>query len=256
MIDLSVVVLNYNGVRLLPECLEAISAQRWPDARCEVLVVDNGSTSPPSAAELWDLHGARLVSFPDNLGNIGGTNRCYASANGEYVLFLANDVRLRPEAVSALWDHRTIDDISQPVLWQPDGRIDNVGIKWCWPGYGARVRVLGRPVDAFANTCHLMKKTTWATVGGFDASLGISHEDVDFSLKARAYGYTIGYCPDAHATHLMGQTIGKVVGRPLSPYYRKARKMVVERHYRGLDRLTRRLTVAALDGLAARMRPR
>ena len=245
--DLTIAVLTYNGESLLPDCLNSIWAQDIP-CSWELLIVDDHSTTPP---QLLLPH--RLVVHDRNKGNIAGTNTCFREAEGEWVLFVANDVRFHHDAVAHLWDHRHVHDISQPVLQQPDYEIDNVGLRWVWPGYGMRVRRPGAKTDAFANTCVLMKKTTWWAVGGMHEGLGISHEDVDFSLRAKAMGYTIGHCPKAWATHLMGQTIGKVVKKPLSPYYRAARRLTILRNYTGLNRHLRLWATGLLDGVAARI---
>ena len=249
-IDLTIAVLTYNGEALLPDCLASIWAQDIP-CEWELLVVDDHSARLPTI-----LLPHRLVVHGSNLGNIAGTNTCFREAHGAWVLFVANDVRLNKDCLLHLWAHRGAHDITQPVLYQPDGEVDNMGIRWWWPGYGDRVRKVGQRVDAFANTCVLMRRSTWLSVGGFEEGLGISHEDVDFSLRAIRKGYTIGYCRLATAMHLMGQTIGKVVRTPLSPYYRRARRLTIERNYEGLNRRLRLWTTGLVDGLAASRRPR
>lgn len=249
MVDLTIAVLNFNSVGLLDPCLDSIEDQAFLPVGTELLLVDNGSAFKPAARDGW-----RAVNFPDNAGNIEGMNRCFREAQGQWVLFVANDVRLHRDCVLEMWKYRQPAGVSQPVLYQPNWEVDNVGINWCWPGYGIRIRqvpeVLSR-VPAFAATCFLMRRDRFFEVGGFDRFLRISHEDVDLSLRLKGQCWCV---PTAQATHLMGQTIGKVVGRPLSPYYRWARKKVIQKHYRGLDRIARTVAVTVVDGLAALVR--
>ncbi len=254
-IDLSICVLTYEGEQLLPECLSAIlrAAEDLP-CRWELVVVDNGSSQPVRC-----LPPARVVRHPTNVGNIAGMNLCFTAATGCWVLFVANDVRLDPGALGELWRYRSYCNVLQPVLWQPDKEIDNVGISWLWPGYGFRVRQV-RPstvVDAFAATCFLIHKPLWRSVGPFDSQLGLSHEDIDWSLRLkRLVGGDCRFVPSAHATHLMGQTIGRVTRGALSPQYHRARLRIIEKHYRGLDGWLRRSLIRLLDGLVARGRRR
>lgn len=253
-VDLTIAVLTYKDNGLLTDCLQSLWAQDISDPSLkawELLIVDDASPEPPQI-----LLPHRLVRHASNSGsNILPSNTAFREAQGEWVLLMANDVRLHPGAIEALWAHRFTHDITQPVLYQPDGKVDNVGLRWVWPGYGVRVRnTRSRRVDAFANTCVLMKQTTWLAVGGFDVGLGISHEDIDFSLRARRLGYRIGYCPHASATHLMGQTIGRVVQKPLTPYYQAARHRTILTNYQGLDRWARLTATGWLDGLSARAR--
>ncbi len=257
---LTIAVLTYQGAALLPACLTSLNHQRRPFASVDFLVLDNGSTPAASPQDVHAEQGVRLVRREYNLGNIGGMDACFQEALGEWVLFLANDVRLQEDCLVHLWESRRWNGVVQPVLYQPDGHIDNVGLTWHWPGYGRRVRQLGKPphtTQAFAATCFLMRRELYHTIGGFDTRLGISHEDIDFSLRLRALGGTTGYVPTARATHLMGQTIGRVEGaRSLAPDYHQARMRVLTKHYPGWRGHLRRRVVTLLDGLAGYRRPR
>ena len=250
--DLTIAVLNFRGEALLPDCLQSIWAQEIP-CSWELLIVDDASPIPPQV-----LLPHRLIRHQVNSGsNIKGCNTAFREAKGDWVLLMANDVRLHPSCFLNLWNFQRVYDVFQPMLLQPDGTVDNLGLQWVWPGYGRRVRAFGlsREIDAFANTCVLMRKRTWEAVGGFTEALGISHEDIDFSLKAKRLGFTIGCCPLAQATHLMGATLARN-HRNLSPYYRRARRLVIQRNYRGLDRLTRLWATGLLDGLASQVERR
>lgn len=250
MPTLSIAVLTYQGEALLPDCLQSILKQEMP-TDWELLVVDNGSTT--HTPRLLLPH-SRVVRLERNIGNIGGMNACFAHAEGDWVLFVANDVRLHPNCVARLWEKRC--NLLQPVLYQPDGQVDNAGLNWNWPGYGARRRrVCGMPafvkVPSFAATCFLLQRSVWKELGGFDAGLGLSHEDIDFALRLEASGYGNFVNMEACATHLMGQTIGRVTVGPLSPRYHTARLRVIRKHYRGLNRASRVAAVQVLDGLSA-----
>ena len=95
--DVAVVIGNYQGEHLLPDCLASLNAQTQPPA--EVIVVDAGSTdaSVPVARQ----HDARVLQHSNRgLGYL--YNRGADAATSSLVLFLNNDVALEQGCVEQL----------------------------------------------------------------------------------------------------------------------------------------------------------
>lgn len=87
----SVIVLNYNGERFLPACLDALRAQSYPKDRFEVIVADNGSTDG-SLRLLREVYPwVKTHETGGNLGFAGGNNAAIAVARGDYIVLLNND---------------------------------------------------------------------------------------------------------------------------------------------------------------------
>lgn len=266
--SLSVAILNYNNAALTKDALDSVLAQRMqPD---EIVVFDNGSETYQSLL-LVDIVEERregtatpivMHRVDHNQGNIAGMNMAIEACSNEFVVFMANDVRLHSDCLDQLHMALLTNPdlgIVQPILYQPNGDIDNVGLSWRWPGYGLRIRqLLGRlggimGVDAVAATCFGVRKSFFQHLGGFDDRLGISHEDIDFGIRVRKAGAWCGAYLQPSATHLMGQTIPQTVSK-LRPYYRDARQRVIRTHYQGWDQSARLAAVRLLDGVAARVR--
>src|SRR5262245_14032635 len=93
----SVVVLNYNGLRHLRTCFEALTALDYPSDRLELMLVDNGSSDDSLAFMREHFPGVRLVETGANLGFAAGNNYGAERATGEYVAFLNNDTRVEPD---------------------------------------------------------------------------------------------------------------------------------------------------------------
>ena len=268
MVNLTIAILTYNDdTVLLPPAVQSVLEQDLPP-KTEILILDNGSATP-LCPHVWHPTQPVQTIRPTQedidrrgTGNIVGMNRCFEQAQGEWVLFLANDVRLHRYCLDRLLDAIRHPDgdvaMVQPLLVDASGRLDHVGMNWVWPGYGLRRRkasldpVLTR-VPVIPATCFLMRRDFWQALGGFDESLGLSHEDVDFCLRLdRLVLQRCMYVRhDATATHLGGATIAAVEywGRQqaLSRKYHEARVKVLRKHYRGLDYWTRRLAVEVLD---------
>jgi GT2 family glycosyltransferase len=96
----TVIVLNFNGERILARCLDHVLAQTYD--HLQVLVVDNAS-SDGSEAVLGDYEAGGRVTVlrsPHNLGCAGGRNVGLRAAEGEVVAFMDNDGYAGPDWVS------------------------------------------------------------------------------------------------------------------------------------------------------------
>lgn len=85
----SVIIVNWNGLKYLSECLNAIFNQTYPDY--EVIFVDNGSTDGSVEYVERNFPQARIVRNKENLGFAGGNNQGAEAASGELLALLNND---------------------------------------------------------------------------------------------------------------------------------------------------------------------
>src|SRR4051794_38950124 len=87
----SVIVVNYNGRRILGNCLQSLADQSYPRHNFEVIVVDNASSD---GSETWirtEFPWVRVVQTGTNLGFAGGNNAGFALARGAWIALLNND---------------------------------------------------------------------------------------------------------------------------------------------------------------------
>jgi glycosyltransferase involved in cell wall biosynthesis len=109
-IKVSVLVPVYNGEKFLPECLDSILAQDFPDM--EILIADDASTDNSAAvAERYAIRDTRIRRWknPANLGLAGNFNRCLREARGEYIKYVLQDDKL----VSPLAIRRMVELLDQ-----------------------------------------------------------------------------------------------------------------------------------------------
>jgi glycosyltransferase involved in cell wall biosynthesis len=104
--SISILLPTYNYARFLPEAIESVLAQDWPDF--ELLISDDRSTD--GSAAILASYAARDSRIrchlqPVNLGMVANWNWCLGQARGEYVKFLFGDDRLEsPRALRCLRD--------------------------------------------------------------------------------------------------------------------------------------------------------
>src|SRR5688572_19062334 len=123
--DLTIVIVNWNGAQLLMRCLASIRACSSAGA-VAVIVVDNDSTdgSRQMAAEMFPEF--RIVNSGGNLGFGRANNLARTLVDTPLVLFLNPDTELMAggleRAVQCLHQHADIGALGCRML-QPGGKV-------------------------------------------------------------------------------------------------------------------------------------
>ncbi|NCV22996.1 MAG: glycosyltransferase family 2 protein, partial [Chloroflexi bacterium] len=152
----TVVVLNWNGLRLLPPCLEAVAQTDYPAGQWETVVVDNASTDGSAEWVEANHPWVRVRRNPGNWGFGRGNNPAMRDAPGPFVVLLNSDTRVRPGWLRALvetMDAEPRAGAATAKLLFPDdgprrGQIQNAGGMLLPDGSG-RDRDLARGVHRF-----------------------------------------------------------------------------------------------------------
>jgi N-acetylglucosaminyl-diphospho-decaprenol L-rhamnosyltransferase len=216
----SVIVVNYNGARWLPGCLDAIAAQAGAPS-FETLVVDNGSTDDSIALARTSYPTAQLVETGTNLGFTGGNNAGARVATGEWLAFLNNDTIVEPAWLAHLWDaalaHPDCALITSRIVFLHDpSTIDSAGDGYLRAG-AAFKHGHGAPADAFASSrevfgacggAFMIRRAAFEALGGFDERFFAVYEDVDLSYRARLRGLRVWYAADAVVRHAGSASLG------------------------------------------------
>lgn len=221
----SIVIPNWNGAALLPDCFAALAAQTLRGA--EIVLVDNGSTddSLARAAALAGQFGLALVPvpLPENRGFAAATNAGLARAAAPYVFCLNNDAAPAPDClealVGALEGAPPGFGFCAPrlVLWDAPERIDTAGHGFTIAGAGfARHRWAPASGDALApgevfGACAaaaLYRREVLLARGGFDEDFFCYYEDLDLDARLQLAGQRCLYVPQAVVRHRISATAG------------------------------------------------
>ncbi len=102
----SIVIVNYNGLRFLHDCLASLAPDvlDYPADAYEVVLVDNASSDASIEYTRAQFPWVRIVANPANLAFAEGNNVAMRVAKGEFVLLLNNDTRVDPGWLRALAD--------------------------------------------------------------------------------------------------------------------------------------------------------
>ena len=91
----TVIVVNWNGGHMLPDCLAALDRQTLRDF--QIWVVDNASTDGSCELLARDFPDVRVLANPDNRGFAGGNNTALREVITQYAVLLNNDATPEPD---------------------------------------------------------------------------------------------------------------------------------------------------------------
>jgi GT2 family glycosyltransferase len=205
--NLSVVVLSHNRREELRRNLQSL-CELQDAVSFELIVVDNASTdgTQEDLSELQKRHrGLAVVFAHENLGVARGRNLGWARATRPYILNLDDDTHIELEDMSALLQAAAGSDsigiVTPGIVDAATGALQN----GCYAG---RVR---EPAN-FAGACHLVRREVWERVGELDPGCSFGGEEIDYSIRARAAGYSTVCLAEATARH-HGTTRSNSAGR-------------------------------------------
>ena len=223
----SIIIPNKDEKETLKACIDSIREKtEYPNY--EIIIVENNSTTDEIFQyykELSQDPRIRLLRWKKEFNYSAINNYGVRHANGEYLLFLNNDVTV----ITPGWIRELLGVCQRPEvgaagvkLIYPDDTIQHAG---CVIGLGG---IAGHMfVDMPANTtgylhkasilqdmsavtaaCMMMKRTAFEEAGGFTEKLSVAFNDVDLCLKVRKNHKLIVYDPYVQLYHMESKTRG------------------------------------------------
>ena len=144
----SVIVVNFNGAMVLPDCLAALAGQTWPGDRFETILLDNASIDDSLDLVRTRFPGVRILAESRNSGFAGGNTLAVRAAQGDAIVLLNNDTI--PDSFWLEELARAIDENpgcvigSKLILAAEPGRLNSAGLYLLRDGRGAD-RSFGQP---------------------------------------------------------------------------------------------------------------
>ncbi|MFC2029131.1 glycosyltransferase family 2 protein [Chloroflexota bacterium] len=243
MLDIGIIIVNYNVRDLLRECLASVFDSRG-DVSFEVCVVDNSSRDGSSdmvASEFPHVHLIRA----ENRGYAAGNNLGlryfgFLQAGGDtsatrmqYALLLNPDTVVPPSALAdmlAFISERSEAAVAGPRLVREDGSLDRAcrrsfptpevaayrmsGLSRLFP----TSRRFGRynltylspevttEVDSVVGAFMLIRGQALADIGLFDEQFFMYAEDLDLAYRLKQRGWQVWYNAGVTVLHYKGQS--------------------------------------------------
>ena len=221
MEKVTVVIPNYNGIRFIGECLDALFQQEENTPRYGVLVVDNGSSDGSLELVKERFPQVRVIALPSNTGFCHAVNVGIRASETPYVILLNNDTKAASCFIRALVNAieekpRAFSVSAKMLMWDAPDRVDDAGDRYCvlgWAyarGKGRPAAFFDRPAEVFSacGGAAIYRKSVLEQIGLFDEAHFAYLEDLDVGYRARIAGYENWYCPGAVVYHVGSGTSG------------------------------------------------
>lgn len=246
----SVIIVNYNGLDVIVNCLASIFDGE-PNAALEVIVVDNASTDGSPEIIRQKFPQVRLFQQSQNLGFGAANNIGVKQAQGQYLFLLNSDTLLTenifPTLIAKL-EHFPELGIVGPRLRNPDGSFQlstayEIGL---WGEFRtlSEVRKYRQPqnrpalakqygtdqwVDIVVGAAMFMERSLYEKVGGFDETFFMYFEESDLCQRVRNLGYKILYTPEVSVIHIGGHSVAQSAGE-MAAEYRRSQRYYYQKH--------------------------
>lgn len=267
MLDLGIVIVNWNTRDLLEKCLRTVYASEG-DFRFSVVVVDNASSDGSADMVRAKFPQAHLIASPTNDGFPAGNNHGlrllgYRSKGNvdphapRYALLLNPDTEVPPTALYAMlkfMDSRPEVGVAGPKLVMANGELDVAcrrgfptpavsfyhysGLAKLFPKnqrFGRYNMSFADPdqeleVDSVVGAYMQVRKVCIETVGLLDEAFFMYAEDIDWAYRIKEAGWKVWYYAPVTVYH-MKRAASKQSPRAQFEFWR-AMLIFYRKHYR------------------------
>ena len=250
---ISVILVTYQSMKVLPDCLKSLEKCSSCDV-LELWIVDNQSQdgtwewieryeSEKSTKPFQNIH---VMQLAENKGFAYANNRALEKAAGDYFLLLNPDTIVGENAIQVCYDKLKADQTigaiscrlelgngemdracrrSFPTLWNSFAYFS--GLSKVFPNspkfasyqltyldeYGSY------PVDTVSGAFLMIPKAVYEIIGGLDEDYFMYGEDIDFCYQIKQSGLQVWYEGNATTIHLKGGNGGKISKSSLMNFY-------------------------------------
>ncbi|MDE6702537.1 MAG: glycosyltransferase family 2 protein [Muribaculaceae bacterium] len=225
--DVAVIILNWNGERLLSEFLPEVIATTDP-AIARVIVADNGSTDGSRQLLESRFPEVERLYFDTNHGFAGGYNLAIELTDYRYTVLLNSDVATSAGWIKVLYDFmESHPDVGacQPKLLSYNnvekfeyagaagGFLDRNGYPYC------RGRIFDTcetdegqydsNIEVFwaSGACLMVRSDLYRAVGGLDTAFFAHMEEIDLCWRIMLAGYKVMAVCGTEVFHLGGGSL-------------------------------------------------
>lgn len=223
----SIIIPNRDQSDSLIKCIDSIiNKSTYPSY--EIIVVENNSCEKKTFNTYKKLEqkGVTIVTYPHKTFNYSAINNYGVKfAHGKYLLLLNNDIEvITPDFIEKMLGNcqRKEVGIVGAKLYYPDNTIQHAGVIIGIGGVAGHA-FLGLPrfksgyfhkasiqmdLSAVTAACLMIKQDLYEEVNGFEESLSVAFNDIDFCLRIREKGYLIVFNPHVEMYHYESKSRG------------------------------------------------
>jgi GT2 family glycosyltransferase len=232
MIELSIILVNWNCIAFTEQCLRSIQTAAL-EFNYQVIVVDNDSADAPCSDLVRQFPWIELVLSRQNIGFGGANNLGVKHTSAAYLLFLNPDTIVKGDALermlAAIKSMPRIGALGCKLL-NPDGTLQTtcvlgfptvlnqlLAVGWlqeAWPTLSLwrKRAIYSEPssklheVDAVSGAAIFVRRTAFEEVGGFNPEYFMYAEEVELCHSIHRAGWKVVHLNNAEIIHFGGQS--------------------------------------------------
>ena len=213
MARVAVIILNWNGEKLLREFLPSVVKYTDPGLG-RIVVADNASEDDSVRILEQEFPEVELIRFSQNHGFAGGYNRAVGLVPEEIVVLLNSDVEVAPgwlEPLVALLDEEPGIAAVQPKILAYTNR-----------NHFEYAGACGGFIEVFwcSGAALCIRRESYLQAGGLDERFFAHMEEIDLCWRIRNRGYALKVQPASVVYHLGGGSLPMNHPRKLFLNYR------------------------------------
>ncbi len=256
-LPISVVIVNYNTVDYLRECLASI--KKYMHVETEIIVVDNASTDASCHMIKTEFPKVKLIESAENLGFGLGNNLGVKAATQPYVMLFNSDAYLQMDTAKALLEYlmanpdvscvtpRVVLPISKTIQPKTFGFTPNVwrvlmqslGVNRLlsnshfFAGIDGDARwAREMQVGWVSGVCMAMRRDEFLSVGGFDKRFFMYCEDIELCMKLATLG-KIMLLDDFSIVHYGGASSKSIASKVRNSVWQQRHLLMIVQDYHG-----------------------
>ncbi len=225
---LSIIIPNKDHVSDLKKCIDSLENINTYN-NIEIIIVENNSSDKDTFLfynQLKDkFKNIRIFEYTDKFNYSAINNFAVNHVKGEYILFLNNDTQVIEAnglaEMLGICMQKHVGIVGAKLLFE-NNTVQHAGIvvgfanyakhvfdtqNKNFPGYDNRA-IVNSNWSAVTGACLMTKKSVFENVGGFDETLAVACNDVDYCLKVVKSGLYVTLCPHALLYHFEGRSRG------------------------------------------------
>ena len=224
---IAIVILNWNGARLLQQFLPSVIEFSRGDST-ELIVADNGSTDESVSMLRDEFPEVKILDLKQNFGFARGYNEALKQLDADYFVILNSDVEVTADwlnsPISLMEADPAIAAVQPKILsyhqkthfeyaGAAGGFIDRFGYPFCRGRIFNEVEADNGQYDKITDifwatgACMFVRAKMFKEAGGFDADFWAHMEEIDLCWRLKNRGYRIVYTPESTVYHVGGGTL-------------------------------------------------
>lgn len=265
MIDLSIIIINWNTANLLADCLRSIENRVQDRLNLEIIVVDSASQDDSVAMVQHDFPHVTLLPQDENIGFVRGNNLGLEVAQGRYLFLLNPDTEVINDALTQMVDYLDAHPdtgIVGPHTLNTDGSyqstrrhfptITTAFFESTWLQPFAPKKMLDHyyvnnapddaviDVDWVQGSALMARREVYEQIGGLDTAFVMFSEELDWCKRAKDAGWEVTYLGGAYITHHGGKSTEQVVANK-HIYFQQSKIRYFHKHHGLIVALSLRL---------------